>query len=391
MAQRTVVFPLAPSNEEKETLQQTSNLYMQAFEACVQVAWSMDKLSKINLHKQTYYQLKSELGLKSQYLCSARNKAYENVKAMRALDAKGVKVSKPKINQIPIRLDSRTLSFDFKRNVASITTQSGRVKVPIYWHKHEKRYKDWECKAGEIGIDRFGRWVLRLVFEKKTKEHTRTGRVVGIDRGIKHPFVSSDNKFYGKRRWAEHERKRLSLMARLQSKGTKSAKRHLKKLSGRLRRFKENCDRILVREFFVTLLPGDTIVLENLTNIIKNCGVKVKARKPHRKNMNRWSFKRLENAIKYLAELMGIYVEYINPRYTSQICSRCDELKKANRKNQSTYKCLCGLQLNADLNASRNIKNIWCKANGFAFGQIVNLPIVAKNSFQLQAPSFRGE
>ena len=209
MAQRTVVFPLAPSNEEKEALQQTSNLYMQAFKACVQVAWSMNKLSKVNLHKQIYYQLKGELGLKSQYLCSARNKAYENVKAMRTLDAKGVKVSKPKINQIPIRLDSRTLSFDSKREVASITTQSGRIKAAIYWHQHAKMYKDWECKAGEVGIDRFGRWVLRLVFEKKTKEHTRTGRIVGIDRGIKHPFVSSDNKFYGKRRWAEHERKQF--------------------------------------------------------------------------------------------------------------------------------------------------------------------------------------
>jgi len=41
-------------------------------------------------------------------------------------------------------------------------------------------------------------------------------------------------------------------------------------------------------------------------------------------------------------------------------------LRKATEKIR--YICSCDLQLNADLNASRNIKNIWFRANGYTSG-----------------------
>jgi transposase len=126
-----------------------------------------------------------------------------------------------------------------------------------------------------------------------------------------------------------------------------------------------------------------------LTNIRKHCGAKGKAHKKHRAKMGRWSFKRLENAIKYNAELNGIYLEYVDSHYTSQTCSRCNVVLKKNRKGQSLYSCSCGLKLNADLNAARNIAYKWCTANGNTSGQSVNLPIVTNSSLcsvQLQAP-----
>src|SRR3990170_3969974 len=124
-------------------------------------------------------------------------------------------------------------------------------------------------------------------------------------------------------------------------------------------------------------LPRDTIVLEKLTNIKQRCGQKGNARKKHRGKMGRWSFKRLENAIKNYAELGGIYIEYVEPHYTSQMCSKCGVILKSNRKSQSFYSCSCGLKLNADLNASRNISTKWRMANGNALGLSVNQPIVA--------------
>ncbi|MGV8116425.1 zinc ribbon domain-containing protein [Methanothrix soehngenii] len=45
----------------------------------------------------------------------------------------------------------------------------------------------------------------------------------------------------------------------------------------------------------------------------------------------------------------------IDPRYTSRTCSKCGFQKKENR-NGKTFKCKsCGFQIDADLNASRNI------------------------------------
>ncbi len=140
---------------------------------------------------------------------------------------------------------------------------------------------------------------------------------------------------------------------------------------------KENCDRIVAKELISRLQPGDTVVLERLTNIRKRCGEKGRARKKHRAHMGRWSFNRVENAINYGAELHGIYVEYVEPHYTSQTCSQCNIVLKTNRKSQSLYSCSCGLMLNADLNAARNISNKWCIANGYIPGLPVNQPIVA--------------
>ena len=380
MVIRTVVFPIHPTKEQKEALEKTINLYTKAFVECVDVAWEMEKLSTVEVHKATYKKLKDKLGLKSQYLCSARNRAVENIKALRVLKKKGKKVSKPIITRIPIRLDARTLSFDKPRETASVATQNGRIKIPIFWHRQAVKYREWDCKAGEIGIDRIGRWVVRLIFEKEPEIHKRSENVIGVDRGIKHALVSSNNRFLGKGRWAEHERRLLMFMSRLQSKGTRPAKSRLKKLAGRWKRFKENCDRIIAKDFFSNILPGDTIVLEKLENIRERCGKRGKAHKKHRSKMGRWSFRQLENAIKYIAELRGVYVEYVKPHYTSQMCSNCNIIVKGNRRSQSFYSCSCGLKLNADLNASRNISNIWRMANGDASGPPVNQPIVTNCS-----------
>ena len=60
--------------------------------------------------------------------------------------------------------------------------------------------------------------------------------------------------------------------------------------------------------------------------------------------------------MEYKAEDAGKTVIYVNPKHTSQRCSKCGYVDKNNR-HDSVFKCInCGLELNADLNASRNIE-----------------------------------
>ncbi len=48
----------------------------------------------------------------------------------------------------------------------------------------------------------------------------------------------------------------------------------------------------------------------------------------------------------------------VNPQYTSQKCSSCGHISKENRISQAKFKCTkCGLEINADYNASLNILN----------------------------------
>ena len=55
-------------------------------------------------------------------------------------------------------------------------------------------------------------------------------------------------------------------------------------------------------------------------------------------------------------EREGIKVRYVDPAYTSQTCSRCNNLDRENRQTQDKFKCnKCGFELNADHNAAINI------------------------------------
>ena len=75
------------------------------------------------------------------------------------------------------------------------------------------------------------------------------------------------------------------------------------------------------------------------------------------RNLHSCTFYQLQNFIEYKAKLAGIKVEYINPKYTSQCCSKCGQVKKSNRKG-NLYSCNCGNHIHADLNASRNIAHL---------------------------------
>ena len=55
-------------------------------------------------------------------------------------------------------------------------------------------------------------------------------------------------------------------------------------------------------------------------------------------------------------ELYGINVEFVNEAYTSQTCSGCGLIRKANRVKRGLYRCKnFKLQINADINGAINI------------------------------------
>ena len=93
------------------------------------------------------------------------------------------------------------------------------------------------------------------------------------------------------------------------------------------------------------------IVLENLKDIRQTA----KTRRKQRYSLNSWSYYQQEQMLIYKAKKFGVPIFYIEPEYTSQRCSICGHIEKANRK-QKLFQCLkCGKVENADVNAGFNI------------------------------------
>ncbi len=80
----------------------------------------------------------------------------------------------------------------------------------------------------------------------------------------------------------------------------------------------------------------------------------------------------------------------IDPRHTSQTCSKCGFQHRSNRKSQSLFLCReCSYQLNADLNASYNIRDKHLASFGIALaGGPQSIGLSQPPSGELQAVGF---
>lgn len=60
--------------------------------------------------------------------------------------------------------------------------------------------------------------------------------------------------------------------------------------------------------------------------------------------------------LEYKAAAIGGSVVYVNPAFSSQVCSVCGHVDESNRKTQESFSCMaCGHAENADFNAAKNI------------------------------------
>lgn len=372
--QRTIHFPLLPTTEHYAVLLETIQQYTDCFNAVAAYGWEHGEKNSVALHKATYYPLREAYPqMPSQLVISARSKAAEaltsaftwKIKREREFPKKVAKalargkpaptfkpVRCPQSSNCSIRYDQRSYAFD--REYVSLATVAGRQIVALHLYPYARRLLERSIAFDSADlIFRKGRFWLHLVVTFPDAKFIPNGEVVGVDFGITRPAVASNNRFFGKRSWKNTERRYFRLKRALQSKGSDSAKRHLKKLSHKVSRFRLDCDHVVSRQLVQSVAPGTTIVIEDLKDI------RTETRqngKEQRRSMHQWSFNRLHDLLVYKAEECGCVVVAVDPHHTSQCCSRCGYVHRSNRRSQSRFKCQnCGFELNADLNSGRNL------------------------------------
>lgn len=359
--QRTIRVELNPIPEQTEILLETMRQHTECFNAVAKIGYEHQEKNGVRLHQETYYDLRKKYpSLPSQLIITARMRATESVKSALARKKKGLKANCPRADLAPIRYDNR--SYSIKNSVVGLASVNGRQKMSFNLHPHAESV--WEKAIGLDSADllyRKGKFWLHIVVTLPDVEFQPSGEVVGIDMGLKRPAVTSQNQFLGERRWKEVNNRYFRLKRSLQAKGTCSAKRHLRKLAGKVNGFRRDCDHVLSRRIVDSVESGTVIAIENLTNICKRKG----RGKQFKRALHSWSFAQLRSFLEYKAEEKGCKVEAIDPHYTSQACSKCGYIHKSNRPSQSLFKCKsCGFELNADLNASRNIAQKYLAGDG---------------------------
>lgn len=378
---RTVRIQLHPTSEQAQALKETLEQFTYAFNQVCQYGWQRQEKNGVRLHHGTYYETKVACpGLVSDLIIQARVKATEALKSAFAWQArhdasypkkvaKALKRGKPVPQFRPVKMPQskfcsvrynvHTYSLNWGRQTVNLASVAGRLTLPFtvpYW---SRQYAGDPIATADL-ILRSGKWWLHVVVDVPAPVVEKSSEVIGIDLGLNRPAVTSNRRFLGSPRWKEIDRRRFRLKRKLQSKGTKSAKRHLKKLAGKTLRFHRDCDHVLSRRIVQHAASGSTIVLENLTNIRQTSKMgrgKRDKNVANKRRLHSWSFAQLYSFTVYKAQERGIAVVKIDPRHTSQTCSRCGHQHRSNRRSQSLFLCRsCGYCLNADLNAAYNIR-----------------------------------
>lgn len=356
---QTIMVKLDPSKEQHTVLVKTMSKFNEACNYIADIAFEQKCANKISLQKIVYYDVRERFGLSAQMTIRAIAKVVEAYKRNKSIK------SSFRLDGAVV-YDQRILSWRGLEAV-SILTIEGREIIPIRIGEYQTARMD--RVRGQVDlIIRNGIFYLAVIVEVPEQTPYDPIGTLGVDLGIVNLATDSDGQvFSGKQ--VDNTRERYATHRNgLQSTGTKSAKRHLKKLSGKEQRFHKDVNHCISKEIVAT--AKDThrmIVLENLKGIRNGIMVSRAQRSRH----HSWGFYQLREFIEYKSTVAGVPVEFVDPRNTSRTCPACGCIDKKNRPNRDTFKCIqCGLLGPADHIAAINI------ADRAAF---VNQPIAPGN------------
>lgn len=341
-------------------------------------------LKQSKLQSALYHELRNRFGLKSQMTQSvfrtviARYKtAQTQLRKQRVWDGykkdnhgkdipnyikkdltflwKPIEFKRPQVDLI------RNRDYSFKNDLLSISTIDGRILVKVC-NISKNHYFDgsWTLGTGKI-VQSGKHWFFHVSATKKVPDFdTKDSKhIVGVDRGLRQIITSYDEK--GQTRFvngafiSKKRKHYVKLRARLQAKGTKSAKRRLRSLSGRESRWINNVNHQLSKTLVQIYGKQTLFILEDLTGVTFDTPYSRK--KENRYEHRSWAFYDLEQKLRYKAHLNKSEVVLVDAHYTSQRCPKCGTIDKSNRdKDIHLYTCSnCGYSSNDDRIGAMNI------------------------------------
>ena len=257
------------------------------------------------------------------------------------------------------RSRDRYKSITYPQDNGSFSIRKDRLRVSRIGTMRIEMHRKIEGTIKTLAIKRGGRDYYAVF---TTINHIKVPEVddinpVGIDMGLNNFIALSDGQTIQKPKFMQQKRKKIARWQKIVARRSKGSKR------------REGAKSMLQREWeYVTNQSNDfahklsdklvnsgytSFAVEDLhiQNMVKN----------HRlaQSIQNASWNRFINMLSYKAESAGMKVMKIDPKDTTQECSNCHYIKKGAERlalEDRIYHCnVCGMTLDRDVNASRNI------------------------------------
>ena len=322
-------------------------------------AWENQTFQQYPLHKGQYAAVRGVSGLTAQVVVRAIAKVADAYK----LDKRTQRTFQP---MGAIAYDDRILRWYADKGRVSIWSVDGRLKLPFVCGEYQRGLLAFQQGESDFALVN-GNFYLMATVSIPDPPLIETDGVLGVDLGIVEIATDSEGRSYSGEGIKAARRRIRAHRSHLQKAGTKRAERSLQKMSRKAGRYSRwlnhNISKQLVRS---AILSRKALALEDLTGIRERASAFSRGMRWQRGN---WAFNQLKDFVVHKARRAGVRVIFVDPRNTSRTCHVCGHCDKANRKNRAQFLCLqCGLCMNADSNASKNIE---------ARGRIVSAPLVA--------------
>jgi putative transposase len=340
----TLKIKLLPDPEQAKILLATLKEANSACNVISEIGWRTRRFSQIKLHHESYYSIRSAFNLSSQMIIRCISKVADAYKK----DKKTKRVFRPLGS---VAYDNRILTYKSDK-IVSIWSLEGRILVPFKCHN--KNYFPYVEGEADL-VYKKGKFFLFQTCEVPEDDVKDVEEFIGVDFGLTDIAYTSDGKKHTAEWLNAYREKRVKVRSSIQRKGTKSSKRLLKRLSGREKTTATIQNHTISKSIVAdALVAGKGISVENLTFIRDS--VRAKTNKKLRAKVSRWNFRQLRAFLQYKANAAGVPFVAIEPAYTSKTCSKCYHIGIRSNK---VFRCEnCGSDMDADLNASRNIATL---------------------------------
>jgi len=372
---RNYKYRIFPTQKQETTLLATLEDCRFVYNKILETRIKAYETEKKTLNKYATNNLMTEWKVERETLNNVHSQVLQNVSErvdfafqgfFRRCKSKTEKVGFPRFRQYG-RYDSFTypqsgfsILEDGKRRLK--LSKIGCIKIKLH------RVLPEQIKRLTIQKTQSGKWYATFSCVISDIKRTNNNPAVGIDLGLKEFAVLSNGEKIKRERFFKQEEKNLAKAQRKFAKITdkKSPKRkkqriviakvHERIVNKRFN-FTHQHSKELVKQYGIICLEKLNIKsMQEKETILVN-GKEIKATKTHR-SISDVAWNQFVNQLEYKAEYAGSQVIFVNPKDTTKMCSVCGKITSKELSDR-THECnWCGLTMDRDLNASKNILRI---------------------------------